>query len=454
MTRIASPVNSHSRGALRPRNTVTSKWRGPCYAVLFICICTAGLVSCMQSKKASAPVTTPGPADFQATALTDTYPASRSRLATTSASIYMTNLNSRIEAVAGILASDPDSIHQSTLATLLYYRYRIVGKIEDAERALAAATSAVATHPSNGEALHVRATILSGMHLFEDALNDLERAREAGFTEQRLAPLRREIMLALGRYEEVSELDRPAMQPASGFHHAVLLGNLELMKGHVDLASSRFLEAQQLYADSSPFQLSWLYTQQGITLLRSGNCPMAERFFQAALARMPMYYVAAEHLAECERAMGKLKSARSRYVSVIEQTDNPEFIGALAELERESGNQETADKLFARAQKGWNELLARHPEAFTDHAAKFFIASGNARRALALSRSNMENRNDVLSLLLHASANFKADRRSSACRALQQAIATGMRPPEILGFEERIASCDLQVSLTASDNRS
>ncbi|MCA1780315.1 MAG: hypothetical protein LC637_13320 [Xanthomonadaceae bacterium] len=408
----------------------------------------------MQPKRASPPVTIPEPTASHATALTGTYPASRSRLATTAASIYITNLNSRIETIADIVAANPDSIQQATLATLLYYRYRIVGKIEDAERALVAATRAVVTHPTNRRARHVRATILSGMHLFEEALSDLERAREADFADQRLAPLRREIMLALGHYDEVPELDRPSMHAASGFHHAVLLGNLELMKGRVDLASARFLEAQQLYADSSPFQLAWLYTQQGIALLRSGNCPVAERFFQAALARMPMYYVAAEHLAECERAMGQLDSARRRYLSIIEQTDNPEFIGALAELEREAGNQETADKLTARAEEGWNELLARHPQAFTDHAAKFFIASGDARRALALSYSNMENRNDVLSLLLHASANFEAERLSNACRALRQAIATGMRPPEILEFEERFASCDAQLSMTASENRS
>lgn len=411
------------------------------YAALAGVICMAGLVSCLQQKDLRARGTPPGPATELMAEIRQIYPATPDRLPTTSATIYLGNLNSQIDSLTSVSTSHPDSIHRANLATLLYHRYRILGHLQDVERALAEANQTIDANPGHPEGLLARAAILSALHRFDEALNDLEAAAAAGAREQRLAPLRREIALALGQYEEVDDLENLATKASSDFQHAVLLGNLSLLKGRVDLASARFLEAQQLYTDSSPFQLAWLFTQQGIALLRTGDCMSARIFLEAALKRVPQYYLAAEHLAECEWRLGQLDKARQRYRAVIEQTGNPEFMGALAELEMKAGNDKIAKQLFRQAESRWEEVLAQHPAAFADHAAQFFVAAGKPERAFELSSANLENRSDVLSLLVHASTSAENGRHKQACHALEQAISTGMRPPEMLEFERLADRC-------------
>lgn len=78
------------------------------------------------------------------------------------------------------------------------------------------------------------------------------------------------------------------------------------MLGDLPGASFWHRSAQDFYRDVSPFHLAWLYTQQGIAILRHGDFKSAQPFFAAALARLPSYYLAAEHLAECEMELGQL----------------------------------------------------------------------------------------------------------------------------------------------------
>ena len=47
----------------------------------------------------------------------------------------------------------------------------------------------------------------------------------------------------------------------------------------------------------------------------------------------------------------------------------------------------------ARAAARYDELVARHPEAFADHAAEFWLAAGaDPHRALSLASRNLEVR--------------------------------------------------------------
>lgn len=364
-------------------------------------------------------------------ALQGVYPATPERLPTTDGKTYLQNLDARIENLERSVEDSPQATHVTALAANLYHRYRILGKVADAEEALAVIARGVAAHPNNTRARQVHAAILAGLHHFDEALDELDAIPEASASRSRNRSLRTEIDLALGRYDQVRELFDRRLEPVEDFHESVLLGNLAVMHGDLTGASVQFLRAQQNYTDSSPFQLAWLYTQQGIALLRFGDFSAARPFFEAALQRLPDYYLAAEHLAECEFELGELDAARARYQSVIEQTGHPEFIGALAAVEAEAGNASRARKLQSEATAAWEGLLNRDRAAFADHAAGFYLETDQTAKALELTRFNLEIRRDVLSLLLHAQAAEANGLQDQACSTLKQAVATGLNPPEM-----------------------
>ena len=72
-------------------------------------------------------------------------------------------------------------------------------------------------------------------------------------------------------------------------------------------------------------------------------------------------------------ALGRRDEATRIYEAITQVSSDPEFIGQLAALYRESGRTAEANTLRARATARYDELLARYPEAMACHA----IASGS-----------------------------------------------------------------------------
>ncbi|MBY6204225.1 hypothetical protein [Halomonas denitrificans] len=363
------------------------------------------------------------------------YPSTVRQQPTTSGEVYRANLDARIDSLTARHAADPGGPASATLAALHFHRFKVIGRVDDLDRALAIGNQRLEVDPDDGRARRVRAHILAGMHRFDDARSDLEHGDRPS------DGLQLQIALATGNYAAIrSEFDA-ILQPTDDFYRTVLRGNLAMLNGRLDTASVLFLRAQQMYDDSNPYPLAWLHTQQGIALLRSGDCTNASRFFAAAVDRLPDYYLAVEHLAECERRLGDISSARKRYRKVIAQTGQPEFIGALADLERDAGHGELADQLDARAEREWNRLLQRHSLTFGDHAVDFFLERGQPERALVLAREMLERRRDVLSLALHARIAFENDSAEEGCRSIAAIEATGLTPPERSELEPLVARC-------------
>ena len=74
-------------------------------------------------------------------------------------------------------------------------------------------------------------------------------------------------------------------------------------------------------------------------------------------------------------------------------SDDPDYSASLARILREAGRVQEAVEWCRKAAARYDELTARHPEAFADHAAEFWLNVGNdAARALELARLNFEVR--------------------------------------------------------------
>lgn len=412
-------------------------------AVLSAILSATLLVGC--ATRASAP---PDAQPLAAAIDDPSWPLSVEAYRTTSATIYLGNLDARIDALQQQIAQSNQPAQRTALAGSLYHRYRVLGRLEDAEEALRLLDAAVAAEPEEAQHRLLRAIVLGGFHRFQDALADLDAAE--GADERELRAVRRDLQLALGDYALLRDELARASELSPDFAEMAHRADLRLLQGEPASAEFLFRAAQTQYGDVNPVPLAWLHVQQGIAHLRHARVAEARRFFAAAHARLPQYYLATEHLAECEASLGNLDAARVLYRAVIEQTGNPEFVAALAGVEREAGNEAEAERLQAEALQGYEALLARHPAAFGQHAAEFLIEIGQAERADALARQNLELRRDVGSWILQAQTAQAVGDLPRACAARNRAVETAMRPPELAELDSLGAQCGAGVSSKAS----
>ena len=74
-------------------------------------------------------------------------------------------------------------------------------------------------------------------------------------------------------------------------------------------------------------------------------------------------------------------------------SDDPDYAAQLARILSQVGRVEEAHEWRARAAARYDELLARHPEAFADHAAEFWLQAGaDPHQALSLATRNLQVR--------------------------------------------------------------
>lgn len=385
------------------------------------------LSSCaMQQKPRTQPATVPVPELPSAWR-----PLSPAERPSTSAEIYLGNLDSRI----AVLSARPDASSRSLLARLLLQRHRILGRLDDIEAALALLAQPEALDVAG---LTTRAAIHMALHDFAAAEAALVRAEQIDGGDPALPILRRDLAVARGDQAFLQQEVAVAAQPVADVHELAHRADLLVNLGQLDLAMVWYRTAQDLHGDVDPWMLAWLQTQQGIALLRHERIAEARIYFETAYARLPQYYLAAEHLAECEMLLGNHDRARDLLAVVIAQTGNPEFHAMLAELEDRAGHADAAQSARARASAAYESLLARHPAAYAAHAAEFFLEIGQIDRARELALSNLTRRADWQAHLLAAQVALAAGENANACEQFQAAASQPLSPPEIDAFRAQL----------------
>lgn len=375
----------------------------------------AGCASQGVDPEQTQPDSTPPPITFYP-------PATTTELVTTPGDVFVNNLSGTIRVMQRRLESRPSPTLASRLISELLLRYRILGQEPDLDRADVLARRFRASHPDRVEIGLHQANIASLTHRFAEAetlLNSLPRSPQVdGFL--------REIYLGTGRFDAAEALTKTMDRDLVGLANR---GNLAIQKGHYEEAARLFHQAQFQYRGVSPLIISWLHVQHGVLHLRTGRNEDARAYFAAAHERLPQYFLATEHLAESEKLLGNLDTAARLYDEVIAQTDNPQFMAALAEVEQMRGNAQAADAWQQKAATRFNTLLAARPAAWWGHAAEFFV-DAEPGRALEMARANADRRGDIGSWILLAEVALDAGEWREGCEAVQWIRASDLRPPE------------------------
>lgn len=383
---------------------------------------TAVLLGCHDSPPAprpSSPVPAVSPAPSAGM-------AGRTRR-TTDGAIAVGNLDAQINGTERLGQSRALSAKErASQAELLTQRGQILGRISDYEAAAAIAESLVREAPRDPIAWLTRAGSRITLHRFSDALADLDEAERLGAAATALDRMRAGILQATGKEADALPIRRRLSEARPDVSTLGAEATLRAARGDLQEADRLFAAALDGYRDVSPFPVAWIEFQQGLVRMREERYADARDLLSAAHRRLPQYVQAQGHLAEVEAALGHTDAAVALLQPLAATSEDPDYAAQLARILTEAGRTDAAAPWRTRAAERYDELMAKHPEAYADHAAEFWLAAGDdPARALVYAERNLALRQTVRAwelVLRAAQANGDAAR---ACAAAQGARTAG-----------------------------
>ena len=310
---------------------------------------------------------------------------------TTAGVIAVGNLEARIDgqlsrAMGGRLTVD----ERAELIELIALRGHVMGRVDDAERAEAMADELVEQVPNDARSFLARARMGGVFHRFASALTDLDTAAALGGDRADIDAERAAIYQALGRYDEALAIRRLAVDSHADFSALAALAGVHGERGEMDEAERWFNAATRCYRGTSPFPLAMLELQRGQLWMEHDDLRLARAWCGAAVRRLPAHVPAQGHLAEIDAALGETAAAIARLRPLALASDDPDYATQLARVLYNAGQAEEAQTWRRKAEARYDELLARHQDAFADHAAEFWLmVGGDPERALRLARQNL-----------------------------------------------------------------
>ncbi|HEU4728765.1 MAG TPA: hypothetical protein VFT22_12765 [Kofleriaceae bacterium] len=353
-------------------------------------------------------------------------PAPEALHLTTSGAIAIANLDHQI-------AQHGDA---PGIEDLLLARSRFLADYEALDRALAVAEARCPAGRCATAADHVRrARARSAVHRFADALDDLAAAERAGAGGEgggeggdEIVALRASIRVATGYAAEVIPALEAAVARRPGLASRSALATAYAAVGRFGDADALYAGALEALDTTSPFPYAWIYFARGLMWAeQAGDRARGEAMYRQALAHLPELVVASIHLAELEIARGAPAAATARLEQVVASSDEPEALGLAGALHIRAGDRERGRGEIARARARFEALLVRHPLAFADHAAEFYLGPGaDPERAWALAQQNLAARATARAFAL-AIAAARATGRAREASALAARAGSRLR---------------------------
>lgn len=345
--------------------------------------------------------------------------ATAAQVHTTAGVIAIGNLHAQIDgqrrdAVAGLLTVRA----RAGFIDLVTLRGHILGRIADNEWANELADRLVHDAPTDGEASLARARTRATFHLFDDALNDVAAAERLGAGPASVSAQRAAIYQAIGHYEPARTIYNQAVERRADFKSLGDLASLYAERGETAAAEKFFSASRQRYCGVSPIPIAQLDFRRAQMWMAHGDLSGARRWLETVACRLPSYAPAAGHLSEIEAAAGETEASISRLLPLTRSSDDPYYAAQLARILGEDGRMEESGAWRAQAAARYDELVARHPAAFADHAAAFWLDVGaDPDRAMWLAKMNHEVRPTRRAHELFARATLAAEVGAHHCVA-------------------------------------
>lgn len=313
------------------------------------------------------------------------------QLPTTNGTIALLNLEAQISGLKTGPTSDQCAIEcRVALIELMTLRGLILGRVADYERAEEIADDLVCVAPADATVLVARAHTRATFHRFTDALDDIARAEHVSLDAEKANSERAAIFQALGRYDDALAIREKAAAQRRSFENIAALAGLCAERGQTEATHRLYAESLNLYRGVSPFPVAVLDFQVAVMWMRRGELDNAKTLFNTATRRVPAFVPAQGHLAEVEAELGETETAIARLKPLATTSDDPDYAAQLARILKHEGRLDQSVHWSRRAAARYEDLIARHPEAFADHAAEFWLTAGDdLEKAVRFARMNL-----------------------------------------------------------------
>jgi tetratricopeptide (TPR) repeat protein len=359
-------------------------------------------------------------------------PKTALELRTTSADIWLENLDGTIAELERLVRARPEILQNTRkLAAARHLRGRFRGDLDEIASGIDALTSCIESDPDDAECVLMRAEQEQSLHRFAQARADLALAKSRGADPTRIEDLEAELDWNDGRYDRAIARIRSARRERPSTATWIREAQLDYELGADAEGETAFERAEDAVTDTSPFIVAHLNVQRGIQLALRGKLDEACVFFREAVERLPTYVAAKEHLAEALQKLGRDDEATTIYEEVVRLSDDPEFLHALAALYAKRGRPGDARNLEAKARTRYDELLEKYPEAMYWHASEFFMSTGEKKTALELLRKNVGLRPNSASLVALARAELENDLVADARVYIDKALTMPVLSAEL-----------------------
>ena len=306
-----------------------------------------------------------------------------------------------------------DTLIPLNVVSLYQERARLTGSYDDYAKAeaLLASLSPGPTHPP-AQCL-ARARLHYTLHRLKQASAALSTCPSTAEVTE-VAALRADIALYSGRYREAEAVYRALVNDVGIPQQYIRLGLLKKWVGSPGEAAALLEAAEKRYHAGSPTMQAWLKLQRGLVALDRGRLDEALAMYRLASDALEGWWLIDEHIAEVLLLSGKTEEAKRLYESVVERTGSPEFMDALAAIERTQNHHDIAQRLRQQARAIYETRLAAFPEASAGHALNHYLEDQvDAKQALALAQKNFDTRpygESAISLAKAWMLNARADR--------------------------------------------
>ena len=316
------------------------------------------------------------------------------------------------------------------VVALYQARARLTGNYADYVKAEALLAGLAGSRPS--------ATFCLAQARLHYTLHRLKQARAAldscptSVDPVEMASIRADLALYSGRYRAAESIYRALVNDSGTFTTYVRFGLLKKWLGSPGEAAALLEAAEKRYHAGAPVMLAWLKLQRGLVALDRGRFDEALAMYRLASDALDGWWLIDEHIAEVLLLSGKSQQAKQLYENIIERTGNPEFMDALAAIERETGGEENAKKLTLKARAIYEQRLLAFPEATAGHALHHFLQDrADADIALVLAQKNFETRPFGESAIALAKAWMLAGKPERAVPLIEAQLANGWDTAQI-----------------------
>ncbi|HUS27920.1 MAG TPA: tetratricopeptide repeat protein [Kofleriaceae bacterium] len=311
---------------------------------------------------------------------------------------------------------------------LLLQRAGIRGRVEDYTRALAAAGAFAKASPTDEAALRARVQALVAVHRFGDAraaIAELAKVIHPSF----LPELEVGIDQATGNLDRALATREQIMKDAPSPQTITLYAMTLAEAGRFDEALALLPKGTAAIRLNTPDFVSWLLFQWGRIYEQKGDTALARDFYEEAYRRLPGSLEAAEHLVGVLVATGDTERAKRIVATAVAENYHPTLRALAVKL---GVSKESAADVAAE----WERYVAALPEAFADHAARFYLDAGaNPKRALELARLNFANRPTFAARALVVEAALAAGDPAGACAEVDALVEAPTRAHRFIAWK-------------------